>query len=271
MAVISIDGSQRKAARIAGFLYLITFAVVVAANFGIADRLIVHGNPAATVQNIRAHETLFRINIAAFVIYSAGVVGLLSALYVALKPVSAGLALAASLFRFVFALIWLVAPLSMYLVLRVLSSQYLHVVGTGQLQALAQLAVGGGFEGYYIGLPFFGLASTLTFYLFFKSGYVPRLLGVVGAIASGWCVISALAFIAIPDFDKTMSLWWLDSAMGLSELALGFRLAFMGIKSPEVQALGARANMTTAGRENSQSSQSVKKKTSAQTASIATP
>ncbi len=232
MTIISIDGSQRKAARIAGFLYLITFAVVVAANFGITERLIVHGNPAATVQNIRAHETLFRINIAAFLMYSAGVVGLLSALYVTLKPVNAGLALFASFSRLAFALMWLVAPLGMYLVLRLLSSQYLDVVGTGQLQALVQLSVGGGFEGYYIGLPFFGLASTFTFYLFFKSGYIPRLLSVGGAIASAWCVISGLAFIAIPDFDKTVNLWWLDSAMGLFELALGFWLVFKGIKSP---------------------------------------
>src|SRR5713101_8173868 len=60
----TIDESQRKAARVAGFTYLFTFAIVVFSNFAIHDRLNVAGNAAATAQNILAHETLFRIGIA---------------------------------------------------------------------------------------------------------------------------------------------------------------------------------------------------------------
>jgi hypothetical protein len=185
-----------------------------------------------TAGNIVSHELLFRINIAAFVLYSAGVLVLLSALYITLKPVNRGIALVATFSRLVFALMWLVVPLGLYVTLRVLSADYLHVFGTDQVQALAKLSVGTGFEGYYVGLPFYGLASTLTFYLFFKSNYVPRWLAVAGMISGAWCVLTAIAFIVIPNFDKTVNLYWLDLAMAISELVLGFWLLFRGLRPP---------------------------------------
>ena len=85
MTTSIIDDSQRKAAKVAGLAYLITFATVVYVNFGIHDRLIVENN-AETARNILAHEQLFRIGILGDLIYCAGVVMLLTALYVILKP-----------------------------------------------------------------------------------------------------------------------------------------------------------------------------------------
>ncbi len=87
MTTRTIDESQRKAARVAGFAYLLTLPFVVVANFAIHDRLIVAGNFADTARNIMAHERLFRISIACDLIYCTGVVVVLTALYVILKPV----------------------------------------------------------------------------------------------------------------------------------------------------------------------------------------
>ena len=50
-------------------------------------------------RNIMAHELLFRINIACDLIYGAGLVVLLTALYVILKPVNRSHALLAAFFR----------------------------------------------------------------------------------------------------------------------------------------------------------------------------
>ena len=55
-----------------------------------------------------------------FLLYSAGVVVLLTALYVILKPIDRILALIGALFRFVFALLWLLAPLNLLGALRLL-------------------------------------------------------------------------------------------------------------------------------------------------------
>ena len=118
MTISRIDDSQRTAARVAGFAYLITFATVVYVNFGIHDRLIVENNAAETARNILAHERLFRIGIVGDLIYCTGVVVLLTALYVILKPVNWGLALLAAFWRLVWALMWLVMTLNLFEVLR---------------------------------------------------------------------------------------------------------------------------------------------------------
>jgi hypothetical protein len=108
MTISPIDDSQRTAARVAGFAYLITFATVVYVNFGIHDRLIVENNDAETARNILAHERLFRVGIAGDLVYCAGIVVLLTAVYVILKPVNRGLALLAAFWRLVWVLMWLV-------------------------------------------------------------------------------------------------------------------------------------------------------------------
>src|ERR1700689_1032903 len=121
MAIYSVDESQRKSARVAGFAYLITLVTVVYANIGIHDRLIV-GSNAETARNILAHERLFRIGIAGDLIYCAGVIVLLTALYVILKPVDRGLALLAAFWRLTWVLMWLVMTLQLFDALRLLAS-----------------------------------------------------------------------------------------------------------------------------------------------------
>src|SRR5260370_40096800 len=106
MTTGTIDESQRKAARVAGFFYLLTFAIVVAVNFGINERLMVAGNPAQTARNILAHERLFRIGIASNLVYEAGLLALLSALYVTLRPAGRTLALLAAFWRLRCASLW---------------------------------------------------------------------------------------------------------------------------------------------------------------------
>src|SRR5438034_6032167 len=101
MTISTIDDSQRTAARVAGFTCLFTMAIVVFANFRIHERLIVAGNAAETARNIVAHERLFRIGIACGLIYCTGLVILLTALYVILKPVNRGLASLAAFWRLV--------------------------------------------------------------------------------------------------------------------------------------------------------------------------
>ena len=159
MANSPIDDSQQTAAKVAGFAYLITFATVVYVNFGIHARLIVENN-AETARNVLAHERLFRIGIAGDLVYCAGVVVLLTALYVILKPVNKGLALLAAFWRLVWVLIWLVMTLNLFDALRLLSgAEYLRAFEAERLQALARFYLGTSFDYYYVGLLFGGLAS----------------------------------------------------------------------------------------------------------------
>jgi len=228
--------AQRTAARVAGFTYLFTAAIAVAAQYGIYARLVVAGDAAATARNIVAHERLFRTVIACDLIYAAGVVVLVAALFVALEPVDRGLALLAALFRLVYAAMWIVMALNLFAVLRLLSgADDLRAFEADRLQAMARLYLNANFSAYYVGLPFYGLASTVCSALLFKSNSIPRGLAAFGVIASAWCATSAFAFIVFPDFGKTVNLYSLDSPMGLFEIATGVWLLFKGIRTPLVE------------------------------------
>ena len=230
MTTGTIDESQRKAARVAGFAYLITFATVVYVTFGIHARLIVANN-AETARNILAHERLFRIGIAGDLIYCAGVVVLLTALYVILKPVNRGLALLAAFWRLVWVLMWLVMTLNLFDALRLLrGADYSRAFEAERLQALARLYLGMRFDSYYVGLLFGALASTVCGYLWFKSRYIPRALAAFGLISSAFCVACTFVFFVFPNFDKIVNLWWFDTPMGVFDIVLSFWLLFKGLR-----------------------------------------
>jgi Domain of unknown function (DUF4386) len=231
----TIEPAQQTAAKVVGFTYLFTFAAVVFAQFGVHDRLIIEGNAAETARNILAHERLFRIGIAGDLIYCAGVVVLLTALYVILKPVNRGLALLAAFWRLVWVLMWLAMTLNLFDALRLLGgADYLRALEAERVQALARLYLGTRFDYYYVGLLFGALASTVCGYLWFKSRYIPRALAAFGVISSAFCVACTLVFYIFPDFDKIVNLWWFDSPMGIFDIATSFWLLFKGIRTPLV-------------------------------------
>jgi Domain of unknown function (DUF4386) len=230
MTIRPIDESHRKAARVAGFAYLFTFAIVVYVNFGIHDRLIVAGNPAETARNIIAQERLFRVGILGDLTYCVGVVVLLTALYVILEPVNRGLALLAAFWRLVWDLMWLVMTLHLFDTLRLLGgSDNVPVFQPEQLQALAWGYLSTRFDYYYVGLLFGALASTVCGYLWFKSRYIPRALAAFGVISSAWCAACTLVFYIFPNFDKVVNLWWFDMPMGIFDIATSFWLLFKGL------------------------------------------
>jgi hypothetical protein len=243
MATYTIDESQRKAARVAGLAYLITFATVVYVNFGIHERLIVGNNAAETARNILAHEQLFRIGIAGDLVYCAGVVVLLTALYVILKPVSKGLALLAALWRLVWVLMWLAMTLNLFDALRLLrGADYLRAFEAERLQALARFHLGTSFDYYYVGLLFGALASTVCGCLWFKSRYIPRALAAFGVISSAFCVACTFVFYISPNFDKIVNLWWFDTPMAIFDITLSFWLIFKGL-TPSRMAEAGRASL----------------------------
>jgi len=231
MIIRTIDDSQRKAAKVAGFAYLFGLAAVVFANFGVHDRLTVAGNVAQTARNIIAHERLFRIGIALDLVYCAGLLLVIAALYVILKPISRNLALLAAFWSLVYALMWILMTLNLFDALRLLSgADYLQVFEPERLQALAKLYLRARFDEYYFGLLFYGLGSTVWSYLWFESNYIPRALAAFGVISFAWAAACSLAFIIFPSYSKVVNLWWFDSAMGIFEITMGFWLLFKGLR-----------------------------------------
>jgi uncharacterized protein DUF4386 len=231
MTTANIDNSQRTAAKVAGWSYLLSFAIVVFANYVLLNPLIIPRNAADTARNILAHSTQFRIALTLFLTYSVGAVVLATALYIILKPINRGLALAGALFRLVFAMSWLLSAIHSLGALRWLgTAPYLQVFEADRLQVLARTTVASTFDDYYVGLPFFGLAATVCAWLWLKSRYIPRGLSIFGVIASAWCVLCAYLFLIFPNFNKIVNDYIFDTPMALFELIVSIWLLVKGLK-----------------------------------------
>ena len=239
MTITAIDQSQSAAAKIAGLAGLLSLPFVLVANFGIYQRLTVAGDAAQTARNIIANEGVFRVAIACNLLYAAGLIVLVPAFYVILRPVDKNLALIAAFWRFVYALMWIRIILNMFDALRLLGgAKYLGVFGPGQMPALAKAYLSAGGDDYYVGLLFWSLAATVCGYLWLKSRYIPRPFAAFGLIASAWCVLCTLFFIIDPGFEKLVNLWWFDSPMALFEIALSVSLLIRGLEPRALSVAG---------------------------------
>ena len=226
----NIENSQRTAAKVAGIAGILAFALVVFGNYVLLGPLLIPRNAVDTARNILAHQMQFRLALVCFIAYGIGGIVLLTALYVILAPVNRGLAMAGALFRLVFVMLWLVAPLNFLGALRVLNdASYLQVFEPDRLQALARVQIAASFDDYYVGLPFFGLAATVCAWLWLKSNYIPRGLAIFGGIASAWCVFCVFIFLVFPNFNKIVNDYIFDSPMALFELVVSFWLLFKGL------------------------------------------
>ncbi len=100
---------------------------------------------------------------------------------------------------------------------RIMSSEFLFRCGVAgdlimhitdvpmaQLQALASLSLAQHEYGFGIGLVFFGVSCLVTAYLLFRSGYFPRTLGVLQAMAGVSYLINSFAQLLSPSLANKM-------------------------------------------------------------------
>jgi hypothetical protein len=178
-------------ARIAGVLLLLSF---IAGGFGeayVPSRLIVSADATATAQNIKALDSLFRMGFAGYLVEAVCDIALTLILYLLLRPVRKDLALLATFFGLVGTAVFAGAELFYFAPAHILGGAgYLKTFSPDQLNTLALLSLklfgyGGG-----IFLVFSGVAWVLRGYLIFRSGYLPKFLGVL-------LTLSGLAFVAM--------------------------------------------------------------------------
>ncbi len=224
------DDTQRTAARVVGAAYLVALVPAVFAEFYVRGQLVVAGNAAQTALNIVAHERLFRLGIASNLAVFAIDITLITALYLVLNPINRSLALVALGWGLVETAILVVATLSDFNVLRILSgAEYLNVFELDRLQTLARLSVGTHADVYNVGLVFAGLRSTTFCYLWFKSGFVPRALAGFGVVASLLMGACAYSFIIFPELAAIVPVGIYGGPIFLFELSIGVWLVFKGL------------------------------------------
>ena len=199
-AVASVDRtaemSPRTKGRYAGALYLLYVIAGVYAQTFISDRLVVFGDAARTTSNILANQSLYRLGFTIYLVEMAGQVATVVLFYQLLKPVSRTGAMLAAAFELIGCGIKIFSRLFYFAPLLVLGGgvSSLSVFNKEQLDAIVLLLLRINDNGAAIALAFFGFSTVLQGWLIYKSGFLPRWLGIIGIIGGfGW-----LTFLSPP-------------------------------------------------------------------------
>jgi hypothetical protein len=227
--------SQRKTARIAGFMYLIIAVIAPFSMLYVPSRLIVAGDATATANNIIASELLFRFSFVGDSIVFLSEIVLVVMLYILLKPVSQTLSLVAVFFRLAMTVIQGINLLNHFIVLILLSgANYLQVFEADQLHALVLLFLNAHESVVLIWGIFFSFHLIVLGYLVFKSGFFPRILGVLMMIGCFGYLMDSFRNILIPNNEAVSiitSVFLMISVIG--ELSFTFWLLFKGVKDQQ--------------------------------------
>lgn len=210
-------------ARIAGFLYLFGNPFAPFFLLILPSRLIVSGDAAETAGNIMASESLFRLGIVDLLYNSILSIFLVIALYQVLKVVNKNMAWLMVIFALVGVPIGMMNELNNLAVLQLLSGEdYLNGFTTEQLQSLAYFFIRLHNQGLKINMIFWGLWLFPLGYLVFKSGFLPRIIGVMLVIA---CIgYVAQSFAVFLGYNLSIIL-----ITGWGELMLGLWLLIKGV------------------------------------------
>ncbi len=195
---MATEASPGPRARIAGVLYLVVIIFGAFAEAFVRQRLIVPGDAATTAANILAQEQIYRLGFVADLIPLLLNMVLAVVFYDLFKVVNKSIAALVVFFTVVgtaiqgSVLLFHLAPLTL-----LEGGPVLSALPREQLQALAVFTLRLQTSGYNIALVFFGCFGLCLGYLIWHSTFLPRILGVLMAIA-GVCYIgnSLLSFLA---------------------------------------------------------------------------
>jgi hypothetical protein len=181
----------KKTARVAGFLYLLVVLTGPFVLIYVPNKLFVPGDATATASNILAHESLFRAHIAVGLVSELLFIAVVLTLYRLLKGVNRELA------TLMVILILIDAPLAFLSVANEVSTltflrgpNFLAVFDKPQRDALTTLLINFDRQGVLVSEVFWGLWLLPLGLLVYRSGFIPRLLGV-------WLFINGLAYLVI--------------------------------------------------------------------------
>jgi len=197
----------QKYARIAGVLFLFSLVAGGIGEAYVPSKLIVSGDAAATVANLRNFDLMYRLGFAAFLIESLCDIALALILYALLKPVSKELSLMAAFFGligtalFAFAELFYFAPL---VIMR--GAAYLQTFSPDQLNSLVLLSLKFYGFGGMIFTAYYGMSWIVRAVLMFHSGYLPKFLAVLMAVGGIGFVVRNFLMILAPAYASDVLL-----------------------------------------------------------------
>jgi len=232
---VSIDESQRKALKTGGLLYLLIAITAPIGLMYVPSTLIVRGDAMTTADNIRASEWLLRIGIGSELFHQAIAVFLVLALYRLFKTVNQDHA------RLMVILGALVSVPIMFLnvlneiaaLILVSGTDFLSAFQESQLDALALLFLRLHDQGITVASVFWGLWLFPFGILVIRSGFIPRLLGILLFIAGSGYLVSACTSVLLPEYGSIVG--QVAMILELGELPIIFWFVFKGLRSSRIE------------------------------------
>ena len=227
--------STKKTARTAGLLYLVNGVTGFFSIIYVPSRLIVTGNAAATANNILASERLFRVGIVSELICAAEFVFLLWVLYRlfgAVNKTHASLMVILGLLQIPIMFVNALNEIAALALLR--GADYLAVFDQPQRQALAMQFLNLHGEGFVVAGIFWGLWLFPFGILVFKSGFLPRILGVLLIAACFGYLAQSFTSLLLPNYEDVVYRF-AGIALTLAEPAIILWLLIRGAKDQPLE------------------------------------
>lgn len=226
----------KKAAHVAGAIYLLLVFTAPLRLMYIPNTLFVRGDAAATASNIAAHEMLFRLGIVGDLLSGTIAIFVALALYRLLSDVNKNHAVLMVILGGVMpATIYFFNSLNDVAALQFIrGADYLSVFDKPQRDALAMLFLGLHHKVIVAAQIFWGLWLFPFGMLVYRSGFLPRVLGI-------WLIINGFAYLSIsftgllvPQYETSVSNTVFPTLLG--EIAIMLWLLIRGAKVPPATA-----------------------------------
>jgi Domain of unknown function (DUF4386) len=222
-----------RAARIAGAIYLSMIFVAPFSMLYVPGKLIVRGNAAATAENILAHETMFRMSIFGDLIGQVIFICLGVPLPLPLRDVNktwAMLMLGFVLVSSAVCFLNVINDVAALILFR--GGDFLGVFDKPQRDALAMLFLRLYNYGQFIAEIFWGLWLFPLGLLIYRSGFIPRFIGVWLMInCFGWLALSFTALFFLGNYNALFG--YLQPVL-FGEMALMLYLLIRGARVPAI-------------------------------------
>lgn len=221
---------NKKTARIAGLLYFIFLLLGIFCFYYVPAQILVEGNASATASNIINNTLLFRLGIAGNIISQIVFVFLVLVLYTLFKNIDKRYAKLMRTFVFIsIPIAFLILLIQMAPLVFLSDANFLKVFSPEQLNSLVMLFLN--FYNYgiiMIGV-FWGLWLYPFGYLVFKSGFIPKIIGIFLIIGCFCYLIDSFSFLLIPNYHDIISNF-ITLPISIGELSMIFWLLIKGVK-----------------------------------------
>ena len=216
--------SPNKVARMTGILYFLVILMGVASEIMVRNFIFVPGDITTTVDHITAYESIFRLGFVISLTRFAVFILLVMALYELFGSVDKDLSLVMVVFALVSISVGMVSLLFQYAAPLLLSSNgYSSLFTTDQWHAQVL---------FFINMQMLGDKASQILaiwllplgYLIYKSGFFPKILGVLMVIAGLGYVTDFLIFFLLPNLD-----WQVAGFAFLGELPFPLWLLIKGV------------------------------------------